>query len=1464
MNRINRNNIGNLKLLLAVCSICVSFNAAATHTLGGLTYKSLGNNQYYVEMSIMESCQGVHFNNPVKTIHSSCTSNTTLGVGVDTLLATPYVAGLHPFDNELHTILAHNNEVGVELAALCSQILNPSVLPNSRCRGNGAGALSNIKLKYSKIITLSPCDSWEIGMYVAIRGGYTNLTSAQFYTEMFINSLDFPNNSGPLFNDEYKTTVSACIGQKISLSYGAIDPDLDSLRFELTCAKVDTNTCANYAVNYSAQSPIPGAVLDSATGLFSCLPTASGTYYIAYWVKEFDRCGILKAKTQREVRIEVGVCNNTLPRVVSAFTNPTGKVTRDTNGVVCIEKGSAVSWEETIVDINASDSLVVNSNIAAALPGATYTIVPTVNNDSVIVRYNWKPTNLSVKNYNYATIFHDNYCQNIGQSASAAQVKVIGQRGGITTRKNTRSGTNDTLWYCIGDTVELTAVGATNYSWQSISGAVLQTGSNWFPDTNPGIDTNGTGKFVVSQTTVIELTLGNYDRFCGGLAPINLLKDTIVIWANDSFSVSNILDSAFCLSENNWLEVPISKPAGNYSYKWSPSFYLDSNNVVNPNLIGLKTDQDFYVTVTSDSGCARIGKVEVKAAPLFPRGWSIHQAGNFICAGDTVNLNLNSGEIDYGNCEISSVPCSGIPQHVNVGSSLLNSNSTGLNQPIVYSATQKSGKIQLLYKKSTLANFNLTKGLLTSIAFSIDQLPSVNTTFTDFTIRMGCSGTNDLVNYALDTLYEVYSTQSFTPVLGWNVHQFNNDFAWDGQSNIVVEICWTNDTVRNSHPVLQLFDPQYIASKYFTSTTQSSVCSQVNGSTSSLLPYVQFGSCATDPSNYSYQWSVNPPSTGGIISAANVDSVQVIANNSSARYSVTISDTLLACSETIDTTISIIAKYNTKPDSLAPICANDGFVNLTAPTPANVTSPGGSWSGAGITNSQQGRWDVSQSGAGTFMVYYEITGNSCASKDSIEITIHNLPFGGIHPIDYLCGNEGNVPEHRLIGITPGGYFAGVGINIDQNGQFWIDGTRYNPTVLTPDTALIRHVVRVNSCTNDTLLKIPVRAPWDSTYLGVLSNGTPIFTNEFCATTGPDTLVVAGADAAWRLDGGPFNQEGMLDTSAGIIDFRLVNSGRGGQVAIIAEKKGFCGGIKTIQASITAPPEVKILTEDFCFNKPGDCAASGVPANEQTKKILVRVAKFPFRDINDANPSSYVDVVTATKPQTQWPNLIESNSFTKWDGSPWMGFSNKCEASFCSLPVGKYPVRYQLGMGYRSGLQNSDTICYSYDTSALNISDKINLQLTAEGDLCKNSLVNIQAQPTGSGYGFEWSTGETTDNIDVTDQGVYAVTIKQSYCESMDSISVSFCSSLVEIESGFKAKVYPNPARDRIFVSIEEPFSQARLNVTNASAQQVADYDLISKHEGLIVELDVREWSQGVYFFKLISGAKVETFKVIVD
>ncbi len=177
-------------------------------------------------------------------------------------------------------------------------------------------------------------------------------------------------------------------------------------------------------------------------------------------------------------------------------------------------------------------------------------------------------------------------------------------------------------------------------------------------------------------------------------------------------------------------------------------------------------------------------------------------------------------------------------------------------------------------------------------------------------------------------------------------------------------------------------------------TSSATGCSDTIVSTVTVhpLPVVDAGPDMTvcNQNQFSTQLSGTPVAgtwSGNFISSTGLFTPSGNAADTGS-YSVTYSFTDgNSCSNSDNAIVNVIAPVVAVAGPDKSFCIDDNPATLIGFSPAN----GGVWSGAGITNSSTGMFDPSLAGVGSGTLYYEYGGGTCATRDSVTITVNPLP-----------------------------------------------------------------------------------------------------------------------------------------------------------------------------------------------------------------------------------------------------------------------------------------------------------------------------------------------------------------------------------------------------------------------------------------------------------------------------------------
>lgn len=120
-----------------------------------------------------------------------------------------------------------------------------------------------------------------------------------------------------------------------------------------------------------------------------------------------------------------------------------------------------------------------------------------------------------------------------------------------------------------------------------------------------------------------------------------------------------------------------------------------------------------------------------------------------------------------------------------------------LNSPFqisqLYSNYSHSSNTLFIIRADELQEANFFPGELNSITFYIkNKKPHLWRNLVDLKISIGQTSENKITKFNTFTFTDVYSSPMYQPKNGANKHTFQNPINWDGVSNLVVKVCYTN------------------------------------------------------------------------------------------------------------------------------------------------------------------------------------------------------------------------------------------------------------------------------------------------------------------------------------------------------------------------------------------------------------------------------------------------------------------------------------------------------------------------------------------------------------------------------------------------------------------------------------------------------------------------------------------------
>lgn len=326
---------------LALCASAVA--ARATHFSGGEIYwDCLGNNQYEITLVVYRDCAGINVDpNVTLQLQSPC-GNTSV------VVSTPG---------------------GTEISQLCG-----AELPNSTCNG---GTLPGIEQYiYTATVTLAPCDSWTISYTNIYRNNaivnLQNPGTQRTYIRATLNTLAMnPCNDSPQFTNTAIPYV--CMGYPISYSFGAFDPEGDSLSYTLIDAMGINGAPIPYVAPYTGGEPIPGITLDPVTGQVNFTLNTQGNWVVVVQVNHYVN-GVLVGTIMRDMQFVAYPCGNDPPDPTTGLIqNLSGTAVQLGPRAIQVCESGNFCFDFVISDPNLPNVLDAFSNIGQNLPGATFT-----------------------------------------------------------------------------------------------------------------------------------------------------------------------------------------------------------------------------------------------------------------------------------------------------------------------------------------------------------------------------------------------------------------------------------------------------------------------------------------------------------------------------------------------------------------------------------------------------------------------------------------------------------------------------------------------------------------------------------------------------------------------------------------------------------------------------------------------------------------------------------------------------------------------------------------------------------------------------------------------------------------------------------------------------------------------------------------------------------------------------------
>ncbi len=444
------------------------------------------------------------------------------------------------------------------------------------------------------------------------------------------------------------------------------------------------------------------------------------------------------------------------------------------------------------------------------------------------------------------------------------------------------------------------------------TGALIYT---WTPPT--GLSSTSIPDPIALPSSTTTYTVHVIDPITGCSA-----TDQITIYVGAEFSNTILNDDSICLNSSIQLSVVPEAAHGPYTFSWSPAGSLSDPNIANP-VATPTVNTTYVVTMQSANGCIKSDTVTIHIIGQGPTVLITHD--NDVCPGDSVQITSDVFDIV---CGLSQDPCT-TPTTVEYG------NSTTIQNGTPFMGGFEDSRTQILYLASDLHAAGLSAGTINGIALLIGSKASTGA-YNNFQIRMGCTSLASLSTAAWEGgTTVVLGPATWASSLFWNSFTFNSPYLWDGNSNLIVEICFDNATGVGPGGLDDLFQNSVpytgTVRNYLNGTVGCSIATPAFAS--SVVPNTQFFACSAGGSTLTYTWT---PATG-LNNASIASPIAHVTDD--VTYTFTVGDSV--CSTSVIVQIDVDDSYSLAASGDTMIQPGDSvqiFANTTGnPPTGNLT-----------------------------------------------------------------------------------------------------------------------------------------------------------------------------------------------------------------------------------------------------------------------------------------------------------------------------------------------------------------------------------------------------------------------------------------------------------------------------------------------------------------------------------------------
>jgi hypothetical protein len=384
------------------------------------------------------------------------------------------------------------------------------------------------------------------------------------------------------------------------------------------------------------------------------------------------------------------------------------------------------------------------------------------------------------------------------------------------------------------------------------------------------------------------------------------------------------------------------------------------------------------------------------------------------------------------------------------------------------------------------------------------------------------------------------------------------------------------------------------------------------------------------------------------------------------------------------------------------------------------------------------------------------------------------------------------------------------------------------------------------------------------YLSVSNITMPNFMNGFNtphepSIAGPVNVCVGGDEhlygvlmtfendsVVWEHEG-----DGVLEALSGTNQVKLISGNSTGNDMIAVTIYGDCGITRdTIYVSTNLPestnlPDVLYWCNDSLLLDPGTGFITYSWQDNSTTQVYLagEVGTYSVNVLGASGCLIHDEVEVLPYPQL--PALDLGDDITICQGGVVNLMSNGVyphyhwqDGSANSSFTAWLPGTYTLTVTDDCGFTDTDEIQVVLEIPLLNIT------FNGTDSICDDQLPALVTAPSGFAT-YNWSTGQITQSIIVSNVGSYSLTaITSTGCYATDIITVNECVGMSEESNGAPYLIYPNPAQNEFQLQVRGG-KEAQWKIYSNTGQLVRSS---GSSEMAVQRIKVQDLADGIYYF----------------